>query len=374
MNATITPNQTPRAVLTTVDSGRATELAERQLASAVAPKQIIQPERVNLTPERVLNQPLEPGRVLHQTQSNPHVQEIDRDKEVLNYIRKNYPSWFNWATVVLHTLGAMLPFTSIVPKSISKKIKDLAVNFSRWGVPLVKIHTGLEALWGCRLPEAIARIAPTLFLPILPFFNFQLAYGLSSGINVVLEHMEARIGKLSRDDGFKYNNQKVINGFKSMVNDLMNPNANINERMKMFLALGGGGFMLAGAVPALLFARNSLNSTSAKIFGTIRSIGGFLGDLSIILFSTKPTVEEQRKEKIVGSFFFVPTIMDILQRWINQDSDANEIFNHAKTSLNTIGEVLWSSFSTDRNTKPIQKSPQIGLGFAEKRSFEAESA
>ncbi|MEY3370880.1 MAG: hypothetical protein RLZZ361_1550 [Cyanobacteriota bacterium] len=374
MNTTITPNQSPGAVLTTVDPKRATELAKPQLASAVEPKQIIQPERVNLTPERVLNQPLEPGRILYQTQSNPHVQEIDRDKEVLNYIRKNYPSWFNWATVVLHTLGAMLPFTSIVPKSISKKIKDLAVNFSRWGVPLVKIHTGLEALWGCRLPEAIARIAPTLFLPILPFFNFQLAYGLSSGINVVLEHMEARIGKLSRDDGFKYNNQKVINGFKSMVNDLMNPNANINERMKMFLALGGGGFMLAGAVPALLFARNSLNSTAAKIFGTIRSIGGFLGDLSIILFSTKPTAEEQRKEKIVGSFFFVPTIMDILQRWINQDSDANEIFNHAKTSLNTIGEVLWSSFSTDRNTKPIQKSPQIGLGFAEKRSFEAESA
>jgi hypothetical protein len=367
LNATITPNQTPGAVLTTVDPRRATELAEPQLASAVEPKQANEPGRA-------LNQPLEPKRVLHQTQSNPHVQEIDRDKEVLNYIRKNYPSWFNWATVVLHTLGAMLPFTSIVPKSISKKIKDLAVNFSRWGVPLVKIHTGLEALWGCRLPEAIARIAPTFFFPILPFFNFQLAYGLSSGINVVLEHMEARIGKLSRDDGFKHNNQKVLNGFKSMVNDLMNPNANINERMKMFLALGGGGFMLAGAVPALLFARNSLNSPAAKIFGTIRSIGGFLGDLSIILFSTKPTAEEQRKEKIVGSFFFVPTIMDILQRWINQDSDANEIFNHAKTSLNTIGEVLWSSFSTDRNTKPIQKSPQIGLGFAEKRSFEAESA
>lgn len=344
MSTTITPNPTSRAVLTTVDSGRATtelatghapELAKPQLASA-----------------------------LHQTPSNAHVQEIDRDKEVLNYIRKNYPAWFNWATVVLHTLGAMLPFMSIVPKSISKKIKDLAVNFSRWGVPLVKIHTGLEALWGCRLPEAIARIVPTFFFPILPFFNFQLAYGLSSGINVVLEHMEARIGKLSRDDGFKHNNQKVLNGFKSMVNDLMNPNADINERMKMFLALGGGGFMLAGAVPALLFARNSLNSTAAKIFGTIRSIGGFLGDLSIILFSTKPTVEEQRKEKIVGSFFFVPTIMDILQRWINQDSDANEIFNHAKTSLNTIGEVLWSSFSTDRNTKPIQKSPQIGLGLS----------
>ena len=182
MNTTITPNQSPGAVLTTVDPKRATELAKPQLASAVEPKQANEPGRA-------LNQPLEPERILHQTQSNPHVQEIDRDKEVLNYIRKNYPSWFNWATVVLHTLGAMLPFTSIVPKSISKKIKDLAVNFSRWGVPLVKIHTGLEARWGCRLPEGSARIAPTLVLPILPFFNFQLAFGLSSGINGVLEHM-----------------------------------------------------------------------------------------------------------------------------------------------------------------------------------------
>jgi hypothetical protein len=355
LNTTITPNQSLHLQSpASIKAGESVGLAKNSKESN--PVEANQSQSLAI-PQPVLKEQNPPSNIINGL-PKPPVEEIDRDKEVLNYIRKNYPSWFNWATVVLHTLGAMLPFTSIVPKSLSKQIKDLAVNFSRWGVPLVKIHTGLEALWGCRLPEAIARIAPTLFLPILPFFNFQLAYGLSSGINVVLEHMEARIGKLNRDDGFKVNNQKVLNGFKSMVADLMNPNANRNERLKMFLTLGGGGFMLAGAVPALLFARNSLNSPAAKIFGTIRSIGGFLGDLSIILFSTKPTLEEQRKEKIVGSFFFVPTIMDILQRWINQDSDANEIFNHAKTSLNTIGEVLWSSFSTDRNTKPAQKNLQ----------------
>jgi hypothetical protein len=306
---------------------------------------------IDLAKTPALEPALEPQKAPVQMVAPSHkILEVDRDKEVLNFIRKNYPNWFNWATVVLHTLGAMLPFTSLIPKEFSQKIKNLAINFSRWGVPLVKLHTGLEAIWGCRLFEAVARIAPTLFLPILPFFNFQLAYGLSSGINVVLEHMGARIGKLNREDGFRVNNEKVINGFKSMIQELLDPHVDIQERSKLFLALGGGAFMLAGAVPALLFARNSLNSIPAKIFGSIRSVGGFLGDLSIMLFSTKSTPEERRKEKVVGSFFFIPTIMDILQRWINQDSDANEIFNHAKTSLNTIAEVLWSSFSTDRNT------------------------
>lgn len=290
-----------------------------------------------------------------------HVAKNDNDGEdlphVLNYVRKNYHNWFNWVTVLSHTLGAMLPFTSLVPERISKKVKNFAIQFSRWGVPLVKLHTGGEALYGKRGFEALARIAPTLFLPILPFFNFQLAYGLSSGINVVLEHMSGRIGELKREDGFAINNRKVIDALKSMYSDLMNPNTDLKERSRLGLSLGGGVFMLAGAIPALIFARNSLNSLPAKIFGSIRSIGGFLGDLSIILFSSKPSPEERRKEQIVGSFFFIPTIMDLLQRWINQDSDANEIFNHAKTSLNTIAEVLWSSFSTDRNVK--HKTPEV---------------
>jgi hypothetical protein len=113
--------------------------------------------------------------------------------------------------------------------------------------------------------------------------------------------------------------------------------------------------MLAGAIPALLFARNSLNSPLAKIFGSIRSIGGLLGDMSIILFSTKESAEDRRKEKMVGSFFLIPSIMDFAQRFIDQGKDANEVFNHAKTALNTIAEVIWSSFSTDRNLKQEQE-------------------
>lgn len=266
------------------------------------------------------------------------------------YIRKNYPTWFNWATILLHTLGGMLPFVSLVPDSVSKKIKSIAIEFSRWGIPAVKLHTGLEALAGKRLFEAIARVLPMMFMPILPFFNFQLAYGLSSGINVVLEHMNNRIGDLKKEDGFAVNNRKVINGFKSMINDLKK-GVPIQEELKLYLALGGASLMIGGAIPALLFARNSLNSGIAKFFGSFRSIGGLLGDLSIILFSSKTDPAERRKEQLVGSFYLIPSIMDFMQRWMKQDSDANEVFNHAKTALNTIAEVLWSSLSTDRNIK-----------------------
>lgn len=276
-----------------------------------------------------------------------------------DYIRKNYPHWFNYVTVILHTLGAILPFVSICPKKFSAGIRKFAIAFSRFGLPLVKLHTGIEAFIGKRLFEGIARLAPTLFLPILPFFNFQLAYGLSSGVNVVLEHLNLIIGELSHKDSFETNNNKVLNGVKQMFEIICKPTSTVSDRIKYSLALGGGSLMIGGAIPALIFAKDSLDSIPAKIFGSIRTLGGFLGDLSIMIFSTKKQSEERQKEKLVGSFYLIPTIMDFAQRFIPQKSEANEIFNHAKTALNTIADVLWSSFSTDRNIKQEQEEKDL---------------
>lgn len=291
-----------------------------------------------------------------ETFKNPEQEKIKNSFiEVGNFIRKNYTQWFNGSTILLHTLGAMLPYVTLIPKEISHKIKKFAEGFSRWGVPLIKLHTGAEAIYGKRMFEGIARIAPTLFMPFLPFHNFQLAYGLSSGINVALEHIYGRTGDLKKEDGFEVNNKKVLDGLKSMVKDFFHSETSLKAKSKIGLALGGALGMLSGAIPTLLFDRNGLNDTFAKIFGSIRSIGGLMGDLSIILFSSQPTQELRNKEKVVGSFYLIPSIMDLAQRWINQDSDANEIFNHAKTALNTIAEVIWSNFSTDRNTKSDKK-------------------
>ncbi len=203
--------------------------------------------------------------------------------------------------------------------------------------------------------EAVARILPTLFIPLLPFYNFQLAYGLSSGVNVVLEHMNSRTGDLLKEDGFLVNNKKVIEGFKSMINDLIK-GVHIKERMELTVTLLGAAGMILGSVPALLFARNSLDTPFAKFFGSVRSIGGLFGDLSIIFLSSKTDPQERKKEKLVGSFYLIPSIMDFMQRWMKLTPDANEIFNHAKTTLNTVAEVLWSSMSTDRNTKQEEGS------------------
>ena len=321
--------------------------------SAIGPDFDLAPEQAqHIVPEPHIPQDLHQQVSVEREASKPKL-------DTLSYIRKNYPFWFNWATMILHTLGSTMPFVSFIPKEFSKAVKAFAINFSRYGIPLVKLHTGLEALQGKRMFEAIARVLPTAIIPglKLPFFNFHLAYGLSSGVNVVLEHMNDRIGELSRKDSFAVNNAKVINGFKSMINDLIH-GAHIKERTKLGLALGGGAAMLAGAIPALLFARDSLNSTGSKIFGSLRAVGGLLGDLSIILFSSKLDPDEKRKEKLVGSFYLIPSMMDFLQRFMSQSSDANEIFNHAKTALNTVAEVLWSSLSTDRNIKQGGK-PQV---------------
>jgi len=333
-------------------------------------KNLAEPEH-DVVPSAIKAEPKEQSSIeeiinnLAKAPSQTSLEEQDPENEKLkssfmevgNYVRTNYASWFNWATIFLHTTGAVLPYVTTIPQNFSQKLKKFAENFSRFGIPLVKLHTGLEAIYGKRAYEAIARIVPAFLIPALrlPFHNFQLAYGLSSGINVALEHINGRIGELKKEDCFSVNNQKVLDGLKSMIHDFFQPKTSIKEKSKIGLALGGAVCMLGGAIPTLLFDRNGLNDGFAKVFGSIRSLGGLLGDLSIILFSSQPTEELRKKEKMVGSFFLVPSIMDFAQRWISQESDANEIFNHAKTALNTIGEVVWSNFSTDRNTKDLKK-------------------
>ncbi len=279
------------------------------------------------------------------------------------YVRKNYHHWFNWATIGLHTLGATLPFISFVPKTLSDDVKKAAVNFSKYGVPfVVKLITGLEALDGKRTFEAIARFVPTALMPTVPFHNFQVPYGLSSGINITLDQVMKKTGDLKKEDGFAVNNKKVIDGFKDLVSDLFKPQVDFKERTRIFLSLGGSALMFLGAIPMMLFARNDLNSTFSKIFGSLRALGGFKGDLSLIFFPPGETEKIKKTLQKVGQFFLVPTVMDLMQRFMNLSEDANEIFNHAKTALNTVAEVMWSSISTERNVNQKQdQEPQGSL-------------
>lgn len=269
-------------------------------------------------------------------------------------IKVNYPHWFNIITVGLHAMGGVLPSVPFIPESVSQGMRTAAKQFSRWCVPVSKLHNCYEALQGKRLYEAIARL-PSLLIPILrlPFHNFQLAYGLGSGINVVHEHIKSRVGSLNLEDGFAVNNKKIQDGFVHAVKDLFYGANHVEpqERVKLGLTLGGGAAMLLGAVPALIFDRNGLNDTFARVFGSIRSLGGFLGDLSITLFPKHEIPELQKKLPVIGSLFLVPTFMDFAQRWMNQDHERNEIFNHIKTTLNTIAELIWTHFSTHENQK-----------------------
>ena len=276
-------------------------------------------------------------------------------------IKLNYPHWFNITTVGLHALGGVLPSLPFIPKRISGAVRQGAIKFSQWCVPISKIQNCYEAIKGKRTYEAIARILPNIFLPFLPFHNFQLAYGLGSGINVVHEHIKSRVGDLKAEDGFEANNKKIQDGFFTAVKDLLRGGDHVTtrERSKLALTLGGGAAMILGAIPTLLFDRTGLNDGFARLFGSIRSIGGLLGDMSITLFPSHKDPELRKKEPVIGAFYLIPTIMDFAQRWMNQGDEANEIFNHVKTTLNTIAELIWTHFSTVENNKKELAKEQL---------------
>ncbi len=253
--------------------------------------------------------------------------------------------------MILHTLGATLPFVDAVPESISKFVKKAAVEFSRFGYPVGFLREAVKAWQGKRLFEVLARIGPPATLLFLPFYNFQLGYGLYAGINLTLERIMDRI-KLDNKD-FQENNKKVIDEFKKIWNEVWDPQIPWDKKLPDALSLLGSSMMLGGAIPALALARNSLDSWAAMIFGTIRSLGGAIGDLVLIFFSKDPS------EKYIGGLYGVASLMDIPQRFI-KDKNANEIYNHAKTTLNTIAAILWAHKSTLRNqevlVKPVAES------------------
>ena len=287
--------------------------------------------------------------------------EWNQKNNLLTNIKLNYPHWFNIATVALHALGSSLPSMPFIPKKISLAFRKSAILFSQWCIPFSKLHNFFEAWKGNRFYEAVARVLPNLFLPFLPFHNFQLAYGLSSGINVVHEHIKSRVGGLSDKDSMKQNIKKINDGLQFAIKDLFHGGNKVTtkERVKLGLTLGGGAAMILGAVPTLLFDRQGLNDGFAKFFGTIRSLGGFFGDLSITLFPSNPIENLRKKERAIGGIYLVPTFMDAAQRWMNQAPETNEIFNHFKSALNTIAELTWTHFSTLENHNQNRKKEKI---------------
>jgi hypothetical protein len=274
-------------------------------------------------------------------------------KEFLNIVREKYPVVLSWFTVALHSAASSLPFIPFVPKQTAKKFKDWALAFSRYIVPLNMVHEAIEDLSGKRLFHAIARLAPPVCLPFLPFYNFSMPYGIFAGINFPTEEIVKRVGELSKHNTFAENNQKIIDGLKAMWNDFNNQANPFKERFRLGSIFFASASMLAGALGGLLFSPNSLNNIPATIFGFIRSTGGLVGDLNLILGKN-----HTKKEKTIGSLYAIGSLMDITQRWIT-DPTINELYNHAKTSLNTISTLLWTHMSTDRNRQEEKKVQKL---------------
>ncbi len=272
----------------------------------------------------------------------------------LNLVREKYPVVLNWFTVALHSAASSLPFMPFVSKTLSKKVKDWAIVFSRYVVPVNMIHNAVEDIFiGKRLFHGIARLVPPICLPFLPFFNFSMPYGIYAGINFPTEEIVKRTGELSKHNTIAENNKKVIDGLKAMWADFKNQAIPLKERFRLGSIFFASASMLSGALGGLLFSPNSLNNLPATFFGFVRSMGGLIGDLNLILGKNST-----KKEKTIGSLYAVGSLMDMTQRWIT-DPIINELYNHAKTSLNTISTMLWTHMSTERNREQEKKEKHL---------------
>ncbi len=267
-------------------------------------------------------------------------------QSIIQKIRLHYPNVMNVVAVILHSAAASFPFIPFISENFAKDIKQKAIFFSRYIVPINMFHNAIEALSKKRLFEGLARLPVPFLMPFLPFFNFKLPYGIFAGINFPNEEIVKRVGELNDKATFSQNNKKILDGLKMMWQELFDNKVSDKQRFKTASILTGTFCMLFGAVNSLIFAPKSLNNLPATVFGFLRSIGGLIGDTVLIATG-------DAKEKLIGTLYAVGSFMDITQRWITNPA-VNELYNHAKTSLDTISTMLWTHFSTQRNMSSSQ--------------------
>lgn len=287
------------------------------------------------------------------------------------WLRNHYPKIINTMAAGIHTMAASAPFMGASNKFVEFS-NTVAIGAAKWFVPLTTLgQNAFEAWKGKRMVEAAIRLIPVVILPMVPFYNFSIGFGIYSACNFLLGKATKGI-ELKEKDGWKVNFEKTFKGLETFLEEIFegvghlakdfgqNGKATIGKLLKTFVdekardtKLGkftDNAFSLACAMgmffPSvfhLVFARKERDTTLAKTLGFVRNLSGLGGDANIMVTGDK-------FEKTAGGFMGVASILGILQRFI-PDEKVARIFIHTLMALDNIGMTVWALDSQRKNDK-----------------------
>ncbi len=273
-----------------------------------------------------------------------------------------FQAFRNYFTLSLNSVGIIFNFlavitgnSNIVSKKISEKIDKGSEWFSRYIIPLSFGWNGIEALVGNRAVEAVARIIPAISFLFLPFYNLNIATGVSSGLQYLFELVKDRHGgKNPATHSIKENAKQTIQTSLAILKDIFT----FNQTHEDFKKQISTAFMLIGSFGGLAFASKDRDSLLARFFGNMRNIGGLVADWKLIFNDVKNNIRRAFDLRLVGSLCSTASIMNIIMRWVNPE--LARTLNHISIAIDDFGLTYWAQCSkrdndeqfADKNLQP----------------------
>lgn len=269
-------------------------------------------------------------------------------------------SGFNAILHAIATATALLPQSSGI-KSLNNKFNEMAFFCTRYIAPFFSFTiSAATALWNKKPVEALIKIIPPVFLPLVGDSNIDIVYGSCFGMNqpydLALKRIEAKSDQnLSFANHVKESNQsfsgniKLVTGiFKEMFNDIAKGKMPLRESWFFMNCT----LNLLGSFPLLLFDRHSRDSSMAKILGLVRNIGGIMGDIGFVLFD-----RNNPYKLLVSALCGSSAVASIAKRWVSERSSRTLI--HLSAALDVAAYAAWNAFNSNQHKKQAQAPKSI---------------
>ncbi|MDD9897770.1 MAG: hypothetical protein OXU45_02095 [Candidatus Melainabacteria bacterium] len=272
----------------------------------------------------------------------------------------NGPGWFqnfrNSFTIGLNSFGILFNLIAVVATNsklfkadTTKFLDEKSEWFSKYIIPISFTWSGIESLMKNRLVEAAARIIPASMFTVLPFYNLNMATGVSSALNYLFEHVVDRHGgQHPGGDNMLVNAKGVIKTSIDVFKDIFCLDTSKESLAKQIGTL----FMTLGSFGGLLFAHNQRDSKSARLFGNMRNIGGLVADWKLIFNDVLKDPRRAFDLRLVGSLCSTASILNILMRWV--DPKLARSLNHIGIALDDLGLTYWANQTSKRDKPPAK--------------------
>lgn len=267
---------------------------------------------------------------------------------------------------LLHFIATITSFEQAKSGPLMKTVNQLSNNaaffFTRWLAPLTSYgYAFYEALKNKKPIEALIKLVPPVFLPLVGEANIDTVYGSSTGFNQPYDMVVERITEKAKaslefarqvdqaNQTAMGNSKLVWRVFKEMAHEFVQGKMDPKKAIFFVNCI----MILAGALPMMLFARDARDTLFARTLGLLRNAGGILGDIGLI-WGERGNVHKLT----IGILCMIGACADVVKRWVSPETA--KVLIHLGSALNVSAYALWNAFNGKKHAEKKTSVLQAG--------------